>query len=702
MAYGKSTGDDLAREARELLEDDWQSDQDNRKEASRDLDFAAGNQWPGDVAREREANHRPTLTINRMPQFINQVVNDFRINAPGIMVSPVDSRGDPELADIYNGMLRAIQYASNATHVWSAAFHHAVMCGIGHFRVVADYSGAEDFDQELYVKRINNPLSVYWDAVSMEPDRSDAQHCFVTEMISKRVYKERFKGASESSFEMPDIGPHGFSWSSMDAVRVAEYWKKVPEKRKLARMETGEVLDITGLKQNDLVYLPPILEVREIDSHRVEHCLVNGCETLEKTTKWPGRWIPIIPVIGQEIPLGDTMMRHGLIRFARDPQQLYNFWRSAAAESIALAPRAPYLVTPTMIGEFKGQWDSHNQKNRPYLLYKPDPDAPGGRPVREMPPDIPQALLQESAIASDDMKATTGIYDAGLGARSNETSGRAISARQREGDVSTYHFRDNFNVSLTHCGRVLIDLIPKIYDTERVVRLMKEESEKPDFVKVNQQVMSDNGVPTLRNDLNAGKFDVRVKLGPSYTTRRQESADSMIQFVQAFPQAGQIAGDLVAKAMDWPDADKFAERFRRSIPAEILGEDAEEMPPEAKQAQAQQQQLAQLAMQLDLEQKRLANEKTEAETHDKRASAVEKEITTLIQMLQVGLGAQPQPQPQTFAASRAMPRTSPAAPAQILPSPPAGGQAAYQEEDQGEQDFASNALQPQAEQFGAY
>lgn len=640
-----ATADDLVKEARELLQEDFQADRDNRIEAQKDFEFRAGQQWPSTVAREREANNRPTLTINRLPQFINQVVNDFRINVPAFKVIPVDGEADEELSEIYNGLIRTIAYASNATHVWTSSFDHAVSCGMGNFRIDTKYASDEDFDQEICIKRITDPFSVYWDAGAREIDRTDANHCFVTELITKRAFNERFKGAAETSFDKPDVNwtnGSAFFWNTQDAIRVAEYWRKVPKKKKIIRFQDGTIVDASTIRKELLVFMPPVHGEREVDSWQIEHCLVSGSEVLEKTTTWPGKYIPIVPVIGTEIPLGDYVWRGGLIRHARDPQQLYNFWRSAAAESIALAPRAPFLTTANMIAKFKDQWDSHHLKNRPYLLYEPDPDVPGGRPVREPPPDIPAALLQESAIASDDMKATTGIYDAALGQRSNEQSGRAIVARQREGDVSTYHYRDNFNVALTHCGRIIVDLIPHIYDTERVVRLMDDGDEPPKFAKVNQTVMSDNGAPMMKNDLRAGKFDIMVSIGPSYTTRRQESADSMIQFIQAFPAAGQVTGDLVAKSMDWPDADKFAERLKRTIPPQILGEDAEQPDPQAQQMQQRQQQIAETAMALEMESKRLANAKTEAETHDKHASAAEREMKILIEALQFGL--QP-PQP---------------------------------------------------------
>ena len=356
---------------------------------------------------------------------------------------------------------------------------------------------------------------------------------------------------------------------------------------------------------------------------------MSGGEVLDGPNDWAGKFIPIVPIVGGEVPLDDKVVRYGLVRFARDPQQLYNFWRSAAAEAIALAPKAPFLATPKQIARFKGQWDSHHTVNRPYLLYEPDPEVPGGKPQRELPPPVPAAFLQESNIASDEMKATTGVYDASLGQRSNETSGRAIIARDHQGDVGTYHFMDNANASLTYAGRIIVDLIPKIYDNERTIRLHTEEHEDPRFETVNQVQMSHDGQPMIKHDLSLGNFDVRVKLGPNFATRRMEAADSMIKFIQAVPQAAQVAGDLIAKAMDWPDAEKLAERLARLVPPNILGEDAPQPTPQQaqeQQAQAQKQtQMEQMQMQsaqADIAHKQASAQKLGADAQLKQADTV--------------------------------------------------------------------------------
>jgi hypothetical protein len=581
---------DIVQEAQERLEAAWIQDRENREDGFMDLKFLAGDQWPNEIRLQREAQNRPCLTINRLPQFVNQVANAVRLNPPGIKAIPAGGEATAELAEIYSGLMRQIQYRSNATNVLANAVYGAVACGIGHFRLVTQYADEDGFDQEILIKRIQHPLSVFWAPGAAEPDRSDSEYCLISEMIGRKEFQKRFPDAAMTDFMAPEDlnAESGLYWATRDAVRVCEYWVKRPHERTIARLAGGETIDITEVEPKELRGLPIVAE-RKVRSHKVEHYLLSGEEILEGPNQWAGRHIPIFPVIGSETPLETKVIRSGLIRFSRDPQQLYNFWRSAAAEAIALAPRAPFVATPSMIAKFKGQWDTQNTVSRPYLLYEPDPDVPGGRPMREPPPDVPSALINESGMASDDMKATTGIYDASLGAQSNEISGIAIRARTGQGDISALHYQDNLMATLNHLGRVLIDLIPKIYDSERSVRIMREdETHLP--VRINVPVMGVNGKPMLLNDLSQGAYDVRVKIGPSYATRRAEAADSMLQFIQAVPQAASVAGDLITRNMDWPGADEIADRLKRMLPPQVTGETPGETPPLGAQIAAAEQQ----------------------------------------------------------------------------------------------------------------
>lgn len=590
----KSFSDGLVERVREAIQESWEHDRDNREEAATDLAFLAGQQWPDAVRREREAAQRPMLTINRLPQFVRQVTNDIRQADLAIKVAPEDDTSDPALAKIYNGLIRQIQYRSSASHVFATAAEHQAGCGIGWFRVTTCYTDDESWDQEIKLKAINNPLSVYCDPAAVEPDRSDATWISAADVIPSKGFKRRYPNAKEVSIDVNrNQALMPLFWASDDYVRICEYWWKEPEDRTLALTQAGETIDITDLDRNILQFLG-IQKTRKCKTYKVKMALVSGAEILEGPFEWPSCHIPLVPVIGGEFPMESKRYRYGVIRFARDAQQLYNFYRTATAEAIALAPKAPYIATAEQIGPYRAMWESAHTKNRPFLLYKPDPSAPGARPQREHPPEVPQALMQEAGIASDDMKATTGIYDAGLGAKSNETAGIAIQRRQAESDVANYHFVDNLQRSLEHCGRILVDLIPKIYDNERVIRLMGDDGQEQP-VRINQQVMAVNGMPMMINDLSAASFDIRVTIGKGYSTKRAETADAMIKFGQSYPNAAPIIADLVAKSLDFEHADEIAKRIKNTIPPQVLVDPNDPnapKPPDPSQNPAAQAEIA--------------------------------------------------------------------------------------------------------------
>lgn len=569
----------IVKDARDRLDQAYQFERENRREAALDMAFVAGYQWPESIRKERQAAGRPILTINRLPQFIRQVTNDIRQADLAIKVSPVDDDSDPKLAKIYNGLLRQIHYQSSAKHVYGQAAEHQVACGIGWFRVCTEYVDDEAFDQEIRLKAVRNPLSVYCDPAAVELDRSDANWMLVTELIPTAAFKAKYPKVPLDGVDPPTDGTGDrLTWLTRDGVRIAEYWVRRKVKKTLGLTAQGETVDLSQMPP-DIVKLLGLVKTREADAYEVEQYIVSGAAILEGPYKWAGRWIPIVPVVGSETPLETAIVRHGLIRFARDPQQLYNYNRTAAAETLALQPKSPWLVTFKMIAKVKGIWDNANKNNTPYLPYEADSDAPGG-PTRQHPPEMPQAFANEAMIADQDMKATTGIYDASLGAKSNETSGIAIRNRERQGDTANYHYGDNLQRSMWHAGRIMIDLIPKIYDNDRIIRMLGEDDGE-EMVRVNQVVMGQDGMPVVINDLSAGRFDVRATIGASYATKRMEAADTLIEYLKADPQAIPMIRDLVAKNFDWPGSDEMAKRFKNSIDPRLMvdPEDPNAPPP---------------------------------------------------------------------------------------------------------------------------
>lgn len=601
-------------------------------EAAEDIRFARmGEQWPAKVQEQRKRENRPCLTINKLNAFIRQVVNDARQNKPSIKVRPVDSGADPETAEIFNGLIRNIEQSSNADVAYDTAAEMAVSGGIGYIRVCIEYAHDDSFDRELRIERVSNPFAVYGDPNSQAADSSDWNVAFVIEPMSKDEFEAKYKDAEPVDWEGSAYANMGEAWGDEENVIVAEYWTREEVDREIVQLSNGQVVGADVLTDESLTLLESegVTETgrRTTKSYKVTQRIMTGAEILE-TNEWKGRYIPIIPVYGDEVNVEGERYFRSLIRDAKGAQQMFNFWRTAATELVALAPRAPFIGPTGAFNKDPQKWDTANTESHAYLEYE------GQTPPQRQPfAGVPAGHLQEALNASDDMKAIMGVYDASLGARSNETSGKAIMARQREGDVSTFHFLDNLSRAIRHTGRVLIDLIPMVYSGERVVRVLGDDG-TVDTVPLNapapvkgpegEPQTDQMGNPTTRiYDLSAGKYDLTVSTGPSYTTQRQEAAEGMIQMMQAYPPLAQIAGDILFKNLDWPGAEDIAERLKPKDQAQDP-EKAQMMQELQKLTQENQQlKLQAQGMKADKEADMMGaqTDKFEAETHRMQAVA---------------------------------------------------------------------------------
>lgn len=596
---------DVIKDAKEAFEAAQQHENENRLDALDDIRFARlGEQWPEKIRKDRELDGRPCLTINRLPAFIRQVVNDARQNRPAITCHPVDSGSDPDTAEIFNGLIRNIEQSSDADVAYDTALDFAVTGGFGYFMIDLQYATDDAWDQDIVIRAIPNPFSVYGDPNSTAADSADWDTAFVLDTLTKAQFEARWKGAEFSSFT--DV-PHSAERrvENDDTAVIASFWKREPVKRKIYLLSDGQVVDEKSLKelQGELAAqgITVVGQPREVQSHKVTQQLLSGGEVLEKVD-WAGKYIPIVPVYGEDLFIDGRRRLRGLVRDAKDPQRMFNYWRTTSTELVALAPKAPFIGA---VGQFEtdaGKWATANTQSHAFIEYDPKGGAPA--PQRQPFAGVPAGALQEALNASDDMKNIMGLHDASLGAKSNETSGRAIMARQREGDVSTFHYIDNLSRAIRHAGRILVDLIPKVYSTARVVRVLGPNGDA-DKVPVNQPFTQQQKGPQGEvqevekiYDLAAGRYDVTVKAGPSFTSRREEAATQMIELIRAYPQAAPMIGDLLAKNLDWPGADEIAERLKAMLPDQLQGES-----PEAQQAK---QQIAQLAQALQQTQAKIA------------------------------------------------------------------------------------------------
>jgi hypothetical protein len=623
----------------------------SREDELDDLRFMAGSpdnnwQWPQDVLSTRGSvqgqtiNARPCLTINKLPQHVKQVTNDQRQNRPSGKVIPANDDADVEVAAIYDGIVRHIEYMSDADVAYDTACENQVTYGEGYIRVLTEYCDEDSFDQDLKIGRIRNSFSVYMDPMIQDPCGSDAQWCFITEDITKEEYERTYPDAMPcTSIQQQGVGDQAISqWLAEDTIRIAEYFYVEYEKDELLQFP-GEVTafkDSMEAKQMQAMGFDPVRK-RKVDRRKVMWIKTNGYEVLQES-EWAGKYIPVVRVIGNEFEVDGEIHISGIVRNAKDAQRMYNYWVSQEAEMLALAPKAPFIGYGGQFEGYEHQWKTANTTNWPYLEVNPDVTDGAGSVLplpQRAPPPLPQTgLIQAKLGASDDIKSTTGQYDSALGQTSNERSGRAILARERQADTGTYHYVDNLARAVRYVTRQLVDMIPKIYDTRRVARIIGVDGET-DMARIDpmqpepvRKIEDENGVVIDKiYNPSVGKYDVVVTTGPSYMTKRQEAMDAMSQILQGNPNLWAVAGDLFVKNMDWPGADEMAERLRKTIDPAVLADQDEDPALQAaqQQMQAMGQEMEQMFQMLQnvnqsMEAQKLRIDEYNAET--KRISAV--------------------------------------------------------------------------------
>ena len=669
VAAGGSKGDsEILTTARARLSSAISSYSESREDELDDLKFFAGSpdnhwQWPADVLATRGAvqgqtiNARPCLTINKLPQHVRQVTNDQRQNRPTGKVIPADDNADVEVAEVFNGIVRHIQYISDADVAYDTACENQVTYGEGYIRILTEYCDDNTFDQDIKIGRVRNSFSVYMDPTIQDPCGADAKWCFVTEDILKSDYERMFPNAAPLTTLMTlGVGDQSLSqWLNEQTVRVADYYYVDYDEATL-NLYPGNQTAFAGTPEDQqlkAMFGKPVRS-RKSQRQRIRYCKINGYEILERG-EWAGKYIPVVRVIGNEFEVDGRLYLSGLVRNAKDAQRMYNYWTSQEAEMLALAPKAPFIGYGGQFEGYETQWKTANTQNWPYLEVNPDVTDGAGNilplPQRAQPPMAQTGLIQAKMGASEDIKSSTGQYNASLGMTSNERSGRAILARQREGDVGTYHYVDNLARAVRYVTRQLVDLIPKIYDTQRIARIIGEDGETkmakidPTQPEPVRKIMNQQGI-VLEKVYNpsVGKYDVVVTTGPNYATKRQEAMESMGQVLQGNPQLWGVAGDLFVKNMDWPGAQELAKRLAKTIDPKLISDDEDPaMQAARQQMEAMAQEMQQMATMLQNVQQSMEAQKLEIDRFKAETDAEVKSYEAETRRLQaVAAGMQPE------------------------------------------------------------
>jgi hypothetical protein len=597
--------DSRITEAKQFLTFCNDADSNNRAEALEDILFCSGDQWPVELQNSRSLESRPCLTINKLDAYCRQITNQQRQQRPRIKVHGMNNESDAKVAEILQGICRHIEVNSNAEDAYDHAFDFAVRMGWGYWRVETDYVNDKSFDQEIYIRRINNPFTVYFDPNSILPSGQDAEKCLITEVIRKETFRKMYPDADDGSgFHQRGTGDTDSEWIMKEDIRIAEYFWTERKPEDLILLSDGNHVFASELPKKALLEDAGIYEVSRRKSFKkvIKWCKMSGMEILEEGT-WAGKYIPVVRVTGQQLIVHNKKKYFGLARQAKDPQKMYNFWQTALTESVALAPKAKWLLAEGQDEGHENEWAQANIKAMPVLRYKQTDieGRPAPAPQRLQPEPPPAGVMAAAQALSADLMAVIGIYDPAQ-LPSGNISGKALQGQQQAVDMTNYHYYDNLTQSIAYTGRIILDLIPQIYDTERVMRIIGDDG-KPELVTLNQQGQDEQGIAKILNDVTVGEYDVVMETGPGYNSKRQESVDAMLGMLQADPTLMQTAGDLIFRNMDFPGAEIIADRMAAANPMAQI-DDKSPIPPQVqmqlKASQAQVQQMQQQIQQMQI------------------------------------------------------------------------------------------------------
>ena len=571
-------------------------------------------QWE-DSARESRHN-RPCLTFDKLSAAVDRVVGGQLANMPSIKVRAAEE-GDEDIAEVYQGLIQQID--QRGIQAFKTAFKFAVKSGWGCVLVDHDYIDDVSLDQDIVIREIKNPFAVLIDPVIQVQNVQEARYGFLFEDLERKEFERLYPDANVAETDFESTG-NGESWISEDQVRVADYYRIVLEKQTLVQLSDGRVVDQKEIEpvRDELNLMGITLgKTREVQVRKLERFKITATEVLDEV-ECTGRFIPIIPVLGKTSNINGRFISRGLVRKAKDAQRLYNYSRSVAVEVTGLTPKQPYFVTPAMIKGHESRWKNMMVSNDPVMMFNFDN---GQKPFREQPAQGSPGLMQDAQLAAEDIKSATGVFDANMGAQGNETSGVAIRGRQFQGEMGNFEFQDQLVDSMELAGRVCIDMIPNVYDTERTIRIIGED-EREEVVAVNKTLMDGaTGEYVKTMDLNVGSYDIKVSSGPSYTTRKQETAEQLSTIVAQNPAMSELVGDVLFKNMDLVGGDEVISRLRSAgVKSGIIEPNEEEAAAMQGQIQQQQQIEAQAAqLELALKQAEVVTEQAEAKERESKA-----------------------------------------------------------------------------------
>lgn len=591
----KFNPDDLEAVHQEAIEEHrWDADAiyENHREAADDVRFLKGGkgQWDDTDYADRQGRGAPCLTNSPLHVFVGRVTGSMLLNRPAIKAVPVDGDSDPVTAQTQDGIISNIEYQSKAPSIYKQVIKGQVGHGFGYAKVGTKFTGIKTFDQDIVIERIKDSFSVIPDRNAQDPTLSDADRCFIQQWTPRKQFKADYPDEDPISFESATrLYPsyHFSRWFKQDEIMLAEYYRRVEKKVTVVLLSDGSVVSKEDLQNN-----PELLgevgdftvdDEREAITHEVYRYILNGEKVIDGPTQIMSTDIPVPRAAGRTLEVDGYTVLQGLIRHAKDAMTMANYWLSTMAESLTNMPKAPWVGTAKMFEDYKDYWQNSSRVNYAFLPYTPDPDAPGGKPERQAPPFMPDAAFTQYRLMTEDIQNTTGLQEASLGIQGNEKSGVAIDARDRQADIQTFEFVDNFNDFLAQVGRVILQMIPNVYDTRRIIRILNPDGTTTEAILNDRKRDPQDPFNVLTdNDLSKGKYDIRIEVGPSFTTKRQETARQMLEIMKLLNPAQQAAlAPSLVNSLDVVGKDEMVSVLKKLAPPGVIPpeEGEEPLPP---------------------------------------------------------------------------------------------------------------------------
>ena len=563
--------EEIHKEALEFYDESVSFDVEERGKSVDDVRYLNMDDCQWDDYTKSVRRDRPMYHIDKISLPMNQLKGDYKQNRAEPKIIAVDGAGNAKVAEVMGSLIRTIQNEPKARFAKDKAAECMFEAGFGAWRVITEEDPNDPFIQNIKVLPILDPwYSVWRDPFAEDLNGRDDNGTILERELSKRAFERRFpdKAASDIQAPMNRRGDNRSNrWFGRDTVRVAEYWRRTMEPDTVYLMNDGRVIrkskagDVLDELSNQGIL---VVKEKKVKFPLVRMYKMSGIEILEEPSEWMGMTIPIITVYGYITHINNCRYYRGMVRKAKDPSRIYDYATSANIEAIAASPKDPVYVTPEQISGHESMYENFNSNNSPFMLYNPDPEAPGP-PQRGGAPAVQAGLIQQIQQADFDIQATTGRFSPSLGDNPKDQSGRAVIAQQKQGDLGTFSLVDNMWSGITFEGEIIMDLIPKIYDTERLERIIKADG-TTELVAINQTVIDEQtNRPVVVNDLSVGRYNLTIDISPSFKSQRQEQLNLLEAMSRTSPEIALLSSDLKARVTDFAFSDELQKRLRKLL-----------------------------------------------------------------------------------------------------------------------------------------